>query len=97
MIPKKGLTLLAVVAFGAGLFASPAWARCPKECKQDFAADLKACKNECKELTDKPAKKQCKRDCVAEKKRRKDKCKAAAAPTFPGCSPSGAFLDPSLP
>lgn len=95
MIPKKGLTLLAAVVMGASLMASPAEAKCSKECKTQIKEAFQACVDECKTLATGKEKRTCKKTfCKPAKKSQGGKCKAATAPTPPSCgSPSGAFLD----
>jgi len=87
---SKVLVVVGALALVAGVaIAKP---KCPKQCTQEFAATKKSCLTSCKALTDKAAKKACKKSCVADFKASKVACKAAA-PTFPACSPSGAFVD----
>jgi hypothetical protein len=91
---RKSLVAIGVLALAGSLVVGVAIAKpkCPKECSQGFAATKKSCKLVCKDLTDKAAKKACRKACVDDFKASKLACKTAA-PTFPACSPSGAFLD----
>ena len=90
MIEKKLLAMLGVALIGVGLMGSPALAKCPKDCKAQFRAELKSCKSTCsKGKTGKP----CRLACKQAKRASAMKCKAATSPTPPACSPSGAFLD----
>jgi hypothetical protein len=90
MIGRKVLASLAALVFGTGLMVSPALAKCSKECKAQLKAEFKACKQACPKGK---AGSVCRRDCRAVKKQDAAKCKAAANPTPPGCSASGAFVD----
>jgi hypothetical protein len=63
----------------AGLTASPALAKCSKDCKKQIASEYKACKTGCaKDKT-------CRKGCIDEKKADAATCKAAANPTPPNC------------
>ena len=92
------MAALAAVAFGAGLMASPAAAKCSKECKIQIKDEFKATVQACKAL---PGKKKDKKICIKifakpAKKTASQKCKANSG-TPPSCgSPSGAFVDSSL-
>ena len=87
---RKGVVAIGVLALVASVaIAKP---KCPKQCTAEFKATKKTCLTSCKELTDKAAKKACKKACASDFKASKVACKAAA-PTFPACSPSGAFVD----
>jgi hypothetical protein len=73
---------LAMFLVGAGLTASPALAKCHKDCKTQFASALKSCKAVCpKGKTGK----QCRGFCKAAKKASLVACKAATNPTPPDC------------
>ena len=87
-----GLAALAmtVVLSGSAVMAKP---KCPKQCKQQFVSTDKSCKSACKTLGTKAEKKACRKACASTFKSEKTKCKTATDPVFPGCSPSGAFLD----
>ncbi len=68
----------------------PALAKCSKDCKKALASEFKVCKASCaKGKTGKP----CKTACKDQKKSDLVACKAAANPTPPACSASGAFID----
>jgi len=91
---KSGIGALAVgmLVFGASLMGSPALAKskCKGNCRAALAHEMTACKKACghgKQAT--ACRKTCSQDHVADLMA----CKAAANPTPPGCSPSGAFLD----
>ena len=93
MIGKRAITALAVAIFGAGLMVSPALAKCGRDCRKALKADFKACKATC---TKGRSGRVCKATCISEFKGAKTKCRTAAHPVPPACSPSGAFIDPSL-
>jgi hypothetical protein len=82
-----GVVGLAVLVLGAGLAPSPALAKCPRDCKVQIRTAFKACKMACAKHD-----RTCTQDCRTTKKAAKMACKAAANPTPPTCSPSGAFL-----
>lgn len=86
-----GLAALAIATALSGS-AVMAKSKCPKQCKQQFVSNDKSCKSACKTLS-KSEKKTCKKACATTFKSEKNKCKTATNPVFPGCSPSGAFLD----
>ena len=92
---KRFMTVVGAgaVAVAIAFHGAPVLAKCPKDCKAQFASDHKACKTTCKALTDKSAKKDCKKACAQTLKDEKKACKAAANPVPPGCSPSAAFVD----
>ncbi len=83
----------AVFAIGASMPAATAFAKCPKQCKAEFASTYKTCKRGCKSEPDKATKKTCRQTCTSDFKTSKSTCKAAPAPVFPNCSPSAAFVD----
>ncbi len=91
---RKSLVVIGALALAGSLAAGVAIAKpkCPKACSQGFVATKKACHMSCKALTDKVARKACKQACIADFHTAKAACKAAQ-PTFPACSPSGAFVD----
>ncbi len=84
-----GALMLAGAVMVGGALAKPA---CPKQCTQEFASTKKSCLSTCKSVTDKTQRKACKKQCLTDFHDAKTKCKAAK-PTFPACSPSGAFVD----
>lgn len=87
---RKILVVVGTLALVAGVaIAKP---KCPKQCTQQFAATKKSCLSVCKEQPDRPSKKACRKACISDFHASKVACKAAA-PTFPACSPSGAFVD----
>jgi hypothetical protein len=87
-------TVLAVVS--AAILSlgtsTPTFAKCPRQCKKEFSTSYKACKNACRSDTG-ATRRACKATCKATFKNAKATCKAATAPTFPTCSPSGAFVE----
>jgi hypothetical protein len=87
-----GLATLAIAVALSGS-AVMAKSKCPKQCKQQFVSTDKSCKATCKTLSTKAEKKSCKQTCATTFKSEKKACKTATNPTFPGCSPSGAFVD----
>jgi hypothetical protein len=90
MIRKHALAALATVVLGTGLMASPALAKCKGDCRKLLAHEMKACKVACGRGK---ANNLCRKGCVAAHLSGLRACKAAANPTPPGCSPSGAFLE----
>ena len=89
---KSGIGALAVgmLVFGASLMGSPALAKCKGDCRKLLSHEMIACKHACgRGPQANPCRKACSQDHVADLQA----CKAAANPTPPGCSPSGAFLD----
>jgi hypothetical protein len=81
----------AVLSLGASM---PALGKpgCPRECKKEFSTTYKSCKSACR--PDRGAtRRACKATCKAAFKNAKAMCKNATAPTFPTCSPSGAFVE----
>lgn len=93
MKARVGLSVLAALVLAVGLISSPATAQCPKDCKVKIKTSFKACKAVCKTLSASD-KKSCKTGCKTIKKTHKMECKSSSGAM--GCSPSGAFLDPSL-
>jgi hypothetical protein len=88
---KSGIGALAVgmLVFGASLMGSPALAKCKGSCRSFLAHEMIACKKACGHGPQaKPCRKACSTDHVADLMA----CKAAANPTPPGCSASGAFV-----
>jgi hypothetical protein len=79
----------ALLSLGASM---PALAKCPRECKKEFSTTYKSCKSACRPDTG-ATRRACKATCKATFKNAKAKCKTATAPTFPTCSPSGAFVE----
>jgi hypothetical protein len=81
----------AMLSLGASM---PALAKsgCPRECKKEFSTTYKSCKSACRPDTG-ATRRACKATCKAAFKNAKAKCKTATAPTFPTCSPSGAFVE----
>jgi len=79
-----------VLDLAAGLGGTPAFAKCTKDCKHSIAANYKTCKSACAKGA---AGKACKKTCKDSKKTAITACKAAANPSPPSCSPSGAFLN----
>jgi hypothetical protein len=88
-----GLLAVAVLVFGSGLTGSPALAKCKGNCRKVLAHEMVACKAACGKG---PGANSCRKACVADHLNDLRACKAAANPTPPGCSPSGAFIDPSV-
>jgi len=88
MAVGAGAVALAIAFHGTSVLA-----KCPKDCKAEFVTAHKACKETCKGLTDKSAKKDCRKACTQTFKGDKSKCKAATNPVAPQCSPSAAFVD----
>jgi len=91
---RKGLVVMGALALAGTLVAGVAIAKpkCPKQCNKQFAQTKKDCVAACRELSDRPSKKACKKACASDLKASKTACKLAQ-PTFPACSPSGAFVD----
>jgi len=91
---KSGIGALAVgmLVFGAGLMGSPALAKskCKGNCRAALAHEMTACKKACGHG---PSANACRKACSKAHVANLRTCKAAANPTPPSCSPSGAFLD----
>jgi len=92
-VMRKSLVVIGALALAGSLVAGVAIAKpkCPKQCNQQFVATKKSCLSVCKPLKG-AEKKSCKKACVSTFHASKVACKAAQ-PTFPACSPSGAFVD----
>ena len=91
---KSGIGTLAVgmLVFGASLMGSPALAKshCKGNCKAALAHEMIQCKKACGHGK---AANGCRKTCSTDHVADLHACKAAANPTPPSCSPSGAFLD----
>jgi hypothetical protein len=100
---KSGIGTLAVgmLVFGASLMGSPALAKshCKGNCRAALAHEMIACKKACATITTagksthRKLVTACRKTCSTDHVADLQACKAAANPTPPGCSPSGAFLD----
>jgi hypothetical protein len=88
---KAGIVgVLALLFVGNGLMASPAMAKCTRDCKRTIRSDFRTCKSACPKGK---AGRTCHKTCLTDKKTATAACKAATNPTPPTCSPSGAFVD----
>ena len=76
------LVLVPMLVLGAGLMASPAQAKCGRDCKRALKAEFKACKTTCAKGK---AGKACRTACVQAKRAAKARCKLASNPTPPDC------------